>query len=164
MVRDLKPMAGPVTAAGRDRAAAQSGLTLLEILLSLLLLSLVIIGSLALVSISSGQNKLAQNRSVATSLAAERLDLLTSVAFSGAADYADYALPGETGAAGPPPTLTADYGSIPDFPEFRRVLTLEYDSPAAGLLKAKVDVFWQDPRQGAKSHSLLTLVNPVLER
>ena len=140
------------------------GLTLIEVLLSLLLLSFVVLGSISLLTVASRQTKLAKNRSIATSLAAERLDHLTSLTYHAADDYGDYGIPGETGAAGPPATLTANYGDITGFPEFRRRVTLTYDSPTAGLMAAKVEVFWQDQQQGEKQHTLLTFVHRELER
>ncbi len=154
---DRRPSAPP-------QRGSEQGLSLVENLLSLLLLSFIVLGSLSLLTISSRENRLAKNRSIATSLAAERLDHLTSVAFRGSTDVAGYALAGETFAAGPPPRLTLGYGSIAAYPEYRRVVTLQYNTPQTGMLKAKVSVFWQDPQQGEKSHELLTVLHPGLEQ
>lgn len=142
----------------------QRGMSLVEMLLSLLLLSFVVLGSISLLTISSRQNKIARFRSLATSLSAERLDHLSSTRYRSAANFAQYLLPEETGAAGPPITLSADYGEIPGFPEFRRTVTLNYDQPEAGLVTARVEVFWQDQQQGEKGHSLLTFLHPDLEQ
>ena len=59
--------------------------------------------------------------------------------------------------------LTTAYETIPGFPRYRRVVTLTYDSPEAGLLKAKVQIFWQDQQQGEKEHALLTFLHPDLD-
>jgi len=144
-------------------AAAERGVTFVETLLSLLLLSLVVLGSLNMVTIASRQNKLAKSRSLATNIAAERLDRLTSQKYCDAASYTVYKLAEETASAGPPKKLTTAYGQIPGYPEFRRVVTLNYDTPIAGILRAKVEVFWKDLQQGEKRHQVLTFVEPDLE-
>ena len=141
----------------------QQGMSLIETLLSLLLLSFIVLGSISLLTISSRQNKMAQRRSIATSLAAERLDRLTAAPFRNSADVLALALTEESTASGPPAVFTADYNEIPGFPQFRRVVTLEYDVPEAGLLKAKVEVYWQDQKQGEKEHALLTFLHPELD-
>ena len=139
------------------------GMTLIEVLVSLLLLSFVIVGAVSLITLAMKQNKLAGKRSEATSLAVERIDSLTARPFRAAADYTLYQLPGEVANAGPPRTLTANYGSIEGYPGFRRRLTLVYDVPAAGMLEAKVDVSWVDRTQGEKTQTLVTYLHPMLE-
>ena len=146
------------------RRQSERGMTLVEVLLSLALLSFVVLGSISLLTVSTRQNNLAKNRSIATNLAAERLDHLTATSYHDAADYAAYLLPGETGTDGPPATLTTNYGAIAGFPEFKRRVTLTYDAPTAGLLSAKVEVFWKDLQQGEKQHTLLTFLHRDLER
>jgi type II secretory pathway pseudopilin PulG len=143
---------------------AQRGLSLIETLVALGILSFITLGIASLLGISISQNNLAQHRSTATGLAEERLDMLTSMAFQPAADFANYALPGEVVEAGPPRTLTADFGAIPDFPRFRRVVTLTYDTPVTSMLHVSCEVFWQDPRQGQKRHVLHAYLHPTLER
>ncbi len=148
----------------RPKLIQQQGMTLVEVLIAMVLLGFVTLGSVSVLSATLNQNKLAQQRSLATNLAAERIELLTSERFRSAAAFATYAEPGEVAAAGPPGTLTADYGSIPGYPNFRRVLTLEYDTPYAGMLKVTSEVIWQDLKQGEKRHTLITLVHPGLEQ
>jgi len=144
--------------------ASERGVTLIEMLVTVVLLGAVILGSASLLTQDLHQNKLARQRSLATYLAAERIDRITSLEFNTAADYLHYQLPGEAPAAGPPMTFTSDYGTIPDYPEFRRVLTLNYDVPTAGMLQITSEVFWDDLQQGQKSHELNTYVHPRLEQ
>jgi type II secretory pathway pseudopilin PulG len=148
----------------RAERPAERGLTLVETLVTVLLLAFVVLGGAATLGQVLHQNKLARHRSLATYLAAERIDQLTSQRYHDSAEVAEYQLAGETLAAGPPATLTADYGSLPDFPEFRRVLTLSYDVPVAGMLQVSAEVFWRDLQQGEKSHELISYIHPSLEQ
>ena len=142
----------------------ERGVTLVEMMVTVVLLGIVILGAASLLTQVLHQNKLARQRSLATYLAAERIDQLTSLEFNTAADYLHYQLPGETAAAGPPVTFISAYGTIPDYPEFRRVVTLNYDVPTAGMLQITSEVFWEDLLQGEKSHELNTYVHPRLEQ
>jgi len=141
----------------------ERGLSLIEVLVALLLLSFVALGSVSLLTVSLKQNKLAGRRSEATSLALERLDNIMAQEFQGSTTYANYALPGEVVLAGPPATLTSNYGTIPGFPAFERVVTLDYNVPVSGMLKAKVQVNWRDRQQGIKTHTLITYLHPALD-
>jgi len=143
---------------------SERGLTLVEMLVTVSILAGVILGSASLLTQVFSQNKLARQRSLATYLAAERIDQMLSLEFNGPADYTHYQRPEETAAAGPPMTFTTDYGNIPDYPGFRRVVTLTYDVPTAGMLEISSEVFWQDLRQGEKSHELITYIHPQLEQ
>jgi prepilin-type N-terminal cleavage/methylation domain-containing protein len=141
----------------------ERGLTLVEMLVSVMLLAFLALGSISLLTVSFTQNKLARKRSLATNLAAERLEHVTSLPFATAASFQNYRLPEETADAGPPRTLTAGYGMIPGCPEFSREVTLNYGVPVAGMLQVVSRVSWRDPRQGEKSHTLITYIHPGLE-
>lgn len=146
------------------RRSDQRGLTLIEVMLSLMLLSFIAVGAFAMVTTTMHQNKQARLRSVATSLAAERIEDLTTRQFLSSTIFTGYALAGESTAAGPPPTLVADYGSITGHPDFRRVVSLSYNVPVGGMLRAEVSVSWRDSRQQEKTHSVITYLHPTLHR
>ena len=63
-----------------------------------------------------------------------------------------------------PVTLTSEFGTLDGYPGFRRVMTLTYDSPYAGMLQVTVDVTWNDMRQGQKRHTMTTFIHPGLEQ
>jgi len=140
------------------------GFTLVEVLVSVALLAFVALGVMALLTSVVRQNKLAKERSTATSLASERINELSSQPFQASADYLRYRRSEETAAAGPPSTLTADYGQIPGYPEYRRVVTLTYDTPVTGMLTVRTEVFWRNLQQGTKSHAMVTYLHPGLEQ
>jgi prepilin-type N-terminal cleavage/methylation domain-containing protein len=98
----------------RDRSG---GFTLVELLVAVALLAFLVLGVMALIATVAHQNKLAQQRSVATALASERISKLMSQPFRVSTLYQAYKLPEETPVPGPPVTLTASYGTIPGFPD-----------------------------------------------
>ena len=59
---------------------------------------------------------------------------------------------------------TADYGNITGYPDYRRVVTLTYNTPVAGMLKVESTVSWQNVHQGEKSHVMISYLHPDLER
>ena len=142
----------------------QQGLTLIEMLVAILLLAFVALGSASLLTVTVHQNELARKRSLATNLAAERIEQLTSQSYEPFASYQDYELSGEVTDAGPPITFTADFGSIPGYPQYRRVMTLRYNVPSAGMLQVTTEVAWHDLKQGEKQHTMITFVHPGLEQ
>lgn len=147
-------------AAGRS----QRGMTLVEVLGAILLLAFVALGTASLTIYATRENKLATERTVATNLAAERIERLMALPYQGPAHYANYALPYEVVSAGPPKTFTADYGTIPGYERYRSVVTLNYDVPAAGMLQVIVDVSWNNVHQGVKTHRMIVFLHPGLEQ
>jgi len=130
---------------------------------SLALLGLVAVGIASMLVFSIRQNKLAEMRSIATGLAAERVQQIISHAYMPSTTYTEYKLPEETAAAGPPQTFTTAYGAIPAHPEFSRVVTLTYNSPVTGMLRVQTTVSWVDRQQGTKTHVMVTYLHPKLE-
>jgi prepilin-type N-terminal cleavage/methylation domain-containing protein len=159
----MSPWYGRSSRRDRERNAP-GGFTLVEVLVAVALLAFLVLGVMALLTTVVHQNKLAQERSVATALASERISRLMSQPFRAASAYLGYKLPEEVALAGPPSTLTADYGTIPGFPEFRRVVTLSYDVPATGMLRVEAKVYWKDRQQGEKNHEMVTYLHPGLEQ
>ncbi len=163
----MKPRAGSHGGApipSSTPRATQTGLTLVEILVSVGLLAFVALGVIALLTTVVQQNQLAQERSVATSLASERISRLMSQPYQLASQFLNYKLLEEVAATGPPKTLTAEYGQIPGFPAFKRVVTLDYDIPVPGMLRVETKVLWKNRSQGEKTHEMVTYLHPGLEQ
>lgn len=149
--------------AGTAHADRSAGLTLVEVLVSLTILAFVALGVTSLLGVAIKQNKLAAERSIATGLAAGRLDQLSSMRYRTAADYSGYKLPEETVRPGPPPALEADFGAIPGYPAYSRRVTLAYDSPVVGMLTVRVEVSWWNHAQNQrKQHTMITYLHPGL--
>ena len=58
--------------------------------------------------------------------------------------------------------MTADYGEIPDYPDYKRVVEFGYDEPTPGMLKIKVSVSWNHIGQGERSHDMITFIQQGL--
>ena len=146
-----------------DRHRSESGLSLIEVLISLGVVAFIMLSLIAMLSASMQLGELAEKRSVATSLAADRIERITSQPFRPVGAYAGYALPGETAADGPPITITADYGDIPGYPDYRRVVTLLYDVPVLGMLTVETDLSWDHQIEGERTQTLVLYINPGRE-
>ena len=143
----------------------ERGMTLVEVLVGVTILAFVALGIMAFLGTAMKQNQLSLERSTATAIASERIQALTTMVYQASASYANYKLPEETAAAGPPPTLTTAAGAIPGYPRYSRVVTLTYDTPVVGMLTARVDVSWQNLAQGIqKTHTMVTYLDPALEQ
>lgn len=159
--RDRRHRGGAAPASSHLR---EDGFTLVEVLVSVALLAFVALGVMALLTSVVRQNKLARERSTATALASERINEITSLPFQASADVLRYKRPEETASGTAPKVFTADYGVVPSYPDYRRVVTLTYDTPVTGMLRVKSEVFWKNLQQGTKSHAMVTYLHPGLEQ
>ena len=147
----------------RPADAGEKGMSLVEVLVSMGVLSFIALGVTGMMGISLHLDQMAKERSMATALAAGRIEQLTSMPYQAAASFDRYKLPEETAVAGSPATLTADYGSIPDNRRYRRVVVLDYDSPYPGMLRVETRVSWKNVSQGEKTHTMITYLHPALK-
>jgi len=112
----------------------ESGFTLLEVLIAIVILSVGLLGMAALtVGIING-NRFSNEVSKATTLAQDKMEDIRRLGYSGmpATDTTD----------------TEAYGTITDFPEYRRdtvtdVFTAGVAWPPEGMKTITVTVFWQ---------------------
>jgi type II secretory pathway component PulJ len=141
-------------------------MSLVEVLVGVTILAFVSLGIMAFLGTTIKQNQTSLDRSYATAIASERIQLITAMPYQSAANFASYKLPEETATAGTPATLTTPVGSIPDYPKFGRSVTLTYDSPVAGMLAVNVTVSWTNIHQNGatKSHTMITYLEPALEQ
>ena len=147
----------------RDDSALQKGMTLIEVLVSLVILAFAALGITTMVTMALHMDALAKERSIATSLASERAQRLASLPMQAAANYARYRLPEETATASPTRKLTAGYGTIPGYSNFKRVVELNYDVPTAGMLSVKTTVSWKHINQMERNHTMIVFLHPGLE-
>jgi len=132
---------------------------------ALLVLSFVALGAISLLGIAIKQNKLALERSLATGLASGRMSQLLTMPFRSLTEFGEYRIPGELAEDGPPATLAAGFGGIPGYPDYRRVVTFDYDTPVIGMLRVRVDVFWWNLAQAReKAHTMIVYMHPALEQ
>jgi len=138
-------------------------MTLIEVLIALAILGFVSLAIMNMISLSLHLDGIAKERSIATSLASTRIQRLSSMPLQTVANYANYRLPEETAAAGPPQTFTTEYGEVPGNPKFKRVVELSYDVPTSGMLSVTTTVSWQHINRKETSHEMIVFLHPFIE-
>ena len=107
-----------------------SGFTLMEVLVAMLILSVGLLGTAALITGIINSNKLSNRISAATVLAQDKMELIKSVVYSNAVSETRAFLPS------------------PD-DKYEREVTVVDDSPAANMKTVTVTVYWES------SHSVV---------
>lgn len=116
-----------------------NGFTLLEILIAIVLLS---IGLLAMASLTvgiMGGNLFSNRLTTATTLAQDKMEDNQRLGYFGVADS------------------TESYGSITDYPEYKRVTTINLNYPVAGtgMRMVTVTVFWDSDEHSVTLQTIL---------
>ena len=142
----------------------ERGMTLIEVIVSMAILVTVGLGMSQLLVMSLKVNKLAQERSVATGLASARTQQITAMQYQSSVNSVNYKLPEETATGAGPYTFTSDYGVVPGNPNFKRVVTLTYNSPVSGMLCVQTLVYWKTSSQNGveKNHEMVVYLQPQL--
>ena len=117
------------------KANNNSGFTLMEVLVAMLILSIGLLGMAALVTGIINSNKLSNRISAATVLAQDKMEDIKSVVYSNAVSETRAFLPS------------------PD-DKYEREVTVVDDSPAANMKTVTVTVYWES----SKSVSLQTIL------
>lgn len=105
-----------------------SGFTLMEVLIAMLILSVGLLGMAALITGIINSNKLSNRISAATVLAQDKMEKIRGVGYDDAEDEAG----------------TEDYGDISNYPLYERITAVAPNDPAAGMKKITVTVYWDD--------------------
>ena len=145
------------------RYRREDGMTMVEVVVSLGILAFIALSVMTMLTTSMHLTKLAEERSTATALASERVQQITSMKYRQLANVKEYLGDGETAIDGPPITFTADYGAIPDYVEYKRVVELYYDTPVVGMLTVQATVSWKHTGKGERSHTMVAYLHPGLE-
>jgi|APSaa5957512622_1039677.scaffolds.fasta_scaffold83101_1 type IV pilus assembly protein PilV len=116
-----------------DLKKGSQGFTLIEVLITIVILSVGLLGMAALnVGIING-NAFSKNLSTATTCAQDKMDDLRRLG---------YANTSATNA-----TVTEDYNSITDYAAYKREIVTTVDSPAPMMKTITVKVYWKDTAQ-----------------
>lgn len=103
-----------------------SGFTLMEVLVAMLILSVGLLGMAALITGIINSNKLSNRISTATVLAQDKMEEVRRVGYSGM----------------PASNTTTEENTVIDYPLYKRVTFTEVANPDAGMKKITVTVYW----------------------
>ena len=115
-----------------------SGFTLMEVLVAMLILSVGLLGMAALITGIINSNKLSNRISTATVLAQDKMEKIRGVGYAGA--------DAEVG--------TDPYGGV-DFPLYKRITGVVAGDPAAGMKKITVTVYWESDDHSVVLNTIL---------
>lgn len=139
------------------RFKEEKGISIIEIMIAITILALALLPMMAMFETGISSTTVAGEITIATQLANDRIEEIRNLSFDDV--YSGYN-PSTPAAA----DAVEGYGTIPDFPRFRRVTVAEYVDenldPVAGptdLLRVTVTVYWYF-RGSEKSHSEVTLI------
>ncbi len=120
-----------------------TGLTLLEAVIAMGLFFLAVLALSGLAVTASKGAAASQHLTTATILAQDTLEQVRSAGYN-----AGLTVPIET---------TEAYATLPDFPLYKRVVSIHPSQPVPGLQTATVTVWWADDRH---SMSVSTILSP----
>ena len=116
-----------------------SGFTLMEVLVAMVILTVGLLGTAALIIGIINSNKLSNRISIATVLAQDKMEEIRGVGYAGA--------DAEAG--------TEDYNIIPNYPLYKRITGVVADDPAAGMKKITVTVYWDSDDHSVVLNTIL---------
>jgi len=118
-----------------NKIANSNGFTLIEVLVAMVILSVGLLGTAALITGIINSNKLSNRISTATVLAQDKMEYIKSVGYSNVVS--------ETRASMPSP-----------YDKYERDVTVTSNSPSSGMKTVNVTVYWES----SKSVSLQTIL------
>ena len=114
-----------------------SGFTLMEVLVAMLILSVGLLGMAALVTGIINSNKLSNRISAATVLAQDKMEEIKIIGYDDASGG------------------TEDYNTILDYPLYKRVTNVVAGNPATGMKKITVTVYWESDDHSVVLNTIL---------
>lgn len=113
----------------RTRVRDDGGWNLIELMIAMLILSIGLLGTAALLTGIIRGNMVSKNATIATILAKDRIEYLGAIPYS--------EMPSTDTIA------TEDYSSISDHPTFKRITKTYVDDPDPNMKRVVVEVHWQ---------------------
>lgn len=114
-----------------------SGFTLMEVLIAMVILTVGLLGTAALITGIINSNKLSNRISAATVLAQDKMEDIKRAGYAGAADN------------------TEGYNTISDYPLYKRITDVAAGDPAAGMKKITVTVYWDSDDHSVVLNTIL---------
>jgi type IV pilus assembly protein PilV len=123
----------------------RAGFTMIEVLIAIVILSIALISLAGLLTTTIRTGAVAREATIATNLAQQRLEDYRTTA---AADFDDSSLDdsaaGSDPVSGTNPDFTEDYGTIPNYPNFRREVYITDGASPVNIKDVAVRVLWTD--------------------
>ena len=116
-----------------------NGFTLIEVLVAMVILTVGLLGTAALIIGIINGNKLSNRISTATVLAQDKIEKIRGVGYAGAGAEAG----------------TDPYGGV-NFPLYKRITGVVAGDPAAGMKKITVTVYWDSDAHSVELKTILT--------
>ena len=118
-----------------------SGFTLIEVLVAMVILSVGLLGTAALITGIISSNKLSNRISTATTCAQDKMENIKGIGYSGmpASDT----------------TTTEPYNSITNYSLYKRVTFTDVVNPAAGMKTVTVTVYWDSDNSSIELKTIL---------
>ena len=117
----------------------EAAFTLIEVMIGMVILTIVSLGLMSLTVSIIRSHTFSQRLTAATTLAQDQLEQVKRLGYTNA-----------TTAVG-----MEDYGSIVDFPGFKRVTTVESDTPTTNVRTVTVTVSWSADTQAVASKTIV---------
>ncbi len=117
------------------------GFTLLDNLLALVILSVVLLGLVGLATTVINGNAISKSRTVGLTLAQDKIEDTRRAGYN-------YALAADQ-------TVADAYGSMIEYPLFRRVTVTQVHKPVLGMQTVTVTVYWGDDAHSVTLSTLL---------
>lgn len=114
---------------GKLNRLDQKGINLIEVLISMVILSIGLLGTASLIVGIIRGNQVSKNVTIATTLAKDKMEYLGSFPYS--------ELPSSDS------TVTEDFNSMAEYPTYKRVTKFYVDNPAVNMKKVVVEAYWQ---------------------
>jgi type IV pilus assembly protein PilV len=116
-----------------------SGFTLMEVLVAMVILSVGLLGTAALITGIISSNKLSNRISTATVLAQDKMEEIRGVGYVDAEDE----------------DRTEDYNIIPNYSLYKRITDVVASDPAVGMKKITVTVYWDSDAHWVELKTIL---------
>ena len=123
------------------RLHTHKGLTLLEILITMLILSVGLLGIAGLTTGVMRGNAFSSKVTTATTVAEQKMEEMRRIGYSGV-PMADT-------------TITEDYHTMTDYPSYKRMTSIKMMNPADGMKVITVAVFWDSDRHSVSLKTVL---------
>ena len=119
----------------------KNGFTLPEVLIAIVVLMVGLLGVAGLTIIVIRGNVFSKQITTAVTIASDQMERMKALGFAGTAST-------DT-------TTTEAYGTLPDFPLYKRTTSIDVDSPATRMKIVTVKVFWDADKHKVELRTIL---------